>query len=70
MKVISAADGKCDIELKVETEHTNIYGTLHGGLTATLVDIISGFALMTHPKLAHKLKTFPDSGVSVDLHMS
>ncbi len=70
MKIVAAADGKCDAELKVDTEHTNINGTLHGGMAATLVDVISGYALLTHPKLVDKLETFPNAGVSVDIHMS
>lgn len=70
MKVISAGDGKCDVEMKVEEEHTNILGTLHGGCTATLVDVISSYALLTHPKLVENIEAFPNSGVSVDIHLS
>lgn len=32
--------------MKIEEEHTNRMGTLHGGLTATLVDSISTMALL------------------------
>ena len=43
-------------------EHTNLGGTLHGGMTATMVDTISTFALLT---------TEPyKPGVSVDLSVS
>lgn len=70
MKVISAGNGKCEVEFKIEDEHTNVYGTLHGGLSATLVDVVSGYALITHPNLVHALETFPNSGVSIDMHMS
>ena len=42
----SAAPGKVVCELKVEEEHTNKMGTLHGGLPATLVDNISTLALL------------------------
>jgi len=49
---------------KVEEEHTNKGGTLHGGLSATLVDTISTLAL-----------TLPDGqnfsyGVSVNMDLS
>lgn len=46
----------------VEPEHTNIYGTLHGGLTATLIDVCTSIAMSTHPKQGN--------GVSVDLNIS
>lgn len=50
MKVTALGGGKCTAELKVEEEHTNIYGGLHGGMSATLVDMISTYALMTDRK--------------------
>ena len=49
-------------ELKIEEEHLNRGGTLHGGLTATLVDSISTLGLITSKRQA--------SGVSVDLHVT
>ena len=45
----------------MEEEHQNAGGTLHGGMTATMVDTISTLALMT--------KGSPP-GVTVDLHVS
>lgn len=44
---MSAGGGKCVAEMKVENKHQNGAGTLHGGFTATLVDCISTYALMT-----------------------
>nr|KAF6290103.1 acyl-CoA thioesterase 13 [Myotis myotis] len=44
--LVSAAPGKVTCELRVQEEHTNKLGTLHGGLTATLVDSISTMALL------------------------
>lgn len=61
MKIISAGDGKCTAEFTVEEEHENLGGTLHGGFTATLVDMISTYALMTSKREA--------PGVSVDMHI-
>jgi acyl-coenzyme A thioesterase 13 len=55
--------GRCVASLKVEEEHTNPGGTLHGGLSAVLVDNVSTLAL-----------ALPDEdfkfGVSVDMNLS
>lgn len=45
VRIVSAESGKLTAELVVEKEHTNRGGTLHGGLTATLVDQVSTWAL-------------------------
>jgi len=63
VELISAANGKCKAEFKVDEEHLNYAGTLHGGCTSTLVDCISTYALMSY-----KDKGLP--GVSVDLHVT
>ncbi|XP_062041222.1 acyl-coenzyme A thioesterase 13 [Lepus europaeus] len=60
--LVSAAPGKVICEMKVEEQHTNKLGTLHGGLTATLVDVISTVALMCTERGA--------PGVSVDLNIT
>ena len=70
IKVLSAGNGKLEAEMKVEERHTNIFGTLHGGCTATLVDCMSDYALLTHPKLVDKITSSPHSGVSVDMHLT
>ncbi|XP_020637231.3 acyl-coenzyme A thioesterase 13 [Pogona vitticeps] len=62
MTVLSASPGKVICELKVEEEHTNRGGTLHGGLTATLVDVVSTAALLYTERGA--------PGVSVDMNIS
>lgn len=62
VELISAGNGCCKCKLTVSEEHTNTGGTLHGGMTATMVDTISTMALLT---------TKPYSpGVSVDLSVS
>ncbi len=61
LKVISADVGKCECELTVEESHTNRFGSLHGGVTALLVDNVSTYAILasdSHP------------GVSVDLNVT
>ena len=50
MRVISAEGGKCYCELKISDEHLNCKNTLHGGFTATLVDIVSSIAVSTTRK--------------------
>uniref|UniRef100_A0A0K8TRV6 Thioesterase domain-containing protein n=1 Tax=Tabanus bromius TaxID=304241 RepID=A0A0K8TRV6_TABBR len=61
VKIISGGDGQCIAEFTVAEEHLNQAGGLHGGFTATLVDNVTTYALMT--------KDCPP-GVSVDLHVS
>ncbi|XP_037700504.1 acyl-coenzyme A thioesterase 13 [Choloepus didactylus] len=60
---VSAAPGKVICEMKVEEQHTNEMGTLHGGLTATLVDTISTMALIVCTE-----RGVP--GVSVDMNIT
>ncbi|KAM4689682.1 acyl-coenzyme A thioesterase 13-like [Discoglossus pictus] len=62
LSLISASPGKIVCELKVEKEHTNTGGTLHGGLTATIVDNVSTIALMNTERGA--------PGVSVDMNIT
>ncbi|XP_006134060.1 acyl-coenzyme A thioesterase 13 isoform X1 [Pelodiscus sinensis] len=62
MTVLSATPGKVVCEMKVEEEHTNRAGTLHGGLTATLVDVVSTAALL------YTERGMP--GVSVDMNIT
>ncbi|XP_050527988.1 uncharacterized protein LOC126898084 [Daktulosphaira vitifoliae] len=70
VKIISAGNGKCMAEMVVEKDHTNGYGTLHGGFTASAVDLFSSLAVSTHPKVVEDIDSIPRSGVSVDLHIS
>lgn len=60
--VLSAVPGKVVCELQVAEEHTNRAGTLHGGMTATLVDVISTVAIMNSERGA--------PGVSVDMNIT
>ncbi|XP_057665193.1 acyl-coenzyme A thioesterase 13-like [Diorhabda carinulata] len=48
LKFLSLGDGKCKAELKVSEENTNLMGTLHGGLSATLLDCVSTYGLHSH----------------------
>ncbi|KAL6430535.1 hypothetical protein ACFW04_007848 [Cataglyphis niger] len=61
VQLLSLADGKCKAQFTVAEEHLNPSGTLHGGFTSTIIDIISSYALMTCK---------PDHSPSVDLHVT
>jgi uncharacterized protein (TIGR00369 family) len=39
--------GSVEVELDVEPDHLNLFGTLHGGLIATLADTATGLAMLT-----------------------
>ncbi|MEW5301042.1 MAG: hypothetical protein WDW36_003925 [Sanguina aurantia] len=58
LKVTTLSPGRCVCSFFVTEGHTNRYGTLHGGCTATLADVVSTVALTTSTEL---------SGVSVNL---
>nr|XP_018902686.1 PREDICTED: acyl-coenzyme A thioesterase 13-like isoform X1 [Bemisia tabaci] len=49
VSVVSVDHGKIVAEMKVEAEHLNVYNTLHGGLIATIVDVIPSLGHFTHP---------------------
>ncbi|EDW78830.1 uncharacterized protein Dwil_GK12658 [Drosophila willistoni] len=61
VQITGGGDGICTAEFKVGPEHLNRGGGLHGGYTATLVDMITTYALMSKP--CHP-------GVSVDISVS
>lgn len=61
VQVVSSSPGQCVCEITVEESHLNIGGTLHGGVTATLVDTISTLAIAAADS---------DPGVSVDMNIS
>ena len=54
--------GRCTCELTVTEALTNRIGTLHGGVTCTLVDAVSTWALLGSEE--------PVAGVSVDLNVT
>ncbi|KAL7643317.1 UNVERIFIED_CONTAM: hypothetical protein RMT77_006609 [Armadillidium vulgare] len=62
VKILSGGNGKCVAQLQIQKEHQNIKGTLHGGVTASLVDTISTITLMASERQL--------TGSSVDLKVS
>jgi acyl-coenzyme A thioesterase 13 len=62
LRVERVGDGTVDCVLPVTAEVANSYGTLHGGATSLLVDVVGTMALLTRDA------TRP--GVSVELNVS
>eukprot|EP00050_Salpingoeca_kvevrii_P001153 m.163419 g.163419 ORF g.163419 m.163419 type:complete len:193 (-) comp10307_c0_seq16:4769-5347(-) len=62
LKIVRLGDGEVTAEMPVTQAITNLSGNLHGGASATLVDILGTMALLT------KDATRP--GVTVDLNAS
>lgn len=62
VRITSADHGRVIGELTVEEEHQNRGGTLHGGLTATMVDNMTTLALLSMED--------GQPGVSVDLNIT
>ena len=49
-EAVPMADGGVQLELKVEAEHTNLYGIIHGGVLMTLADTAMGAAALARNK--------------------
>lgn len=58
---MSSSQGQCVCEVTVDKSHLNVGGTLHGGFTATLVDVVSTLAIISADS---------NPGVSVDMNIS
>jgi acyl-coenzyme A thioesterase 13 len=59
---ISASRGSFKAHLKLSANHVNSRKTIHGGVTATLVDWAGGLAIATHG--------LEKTGASVDIHVN
>ena len=64
VKFVDGDIGRCVASMKVEQEHCNNLGTLHGGCTATLVDVISTYALVDDTE-----ESLMKLGVSVNMNI-
>lgn len=47
MKVVSGGDGVSRLEMNTGQDHQNLYGILHGGAVATILDSACGIAIGT-----------------------
>jgi acyl-coenzyme A thioesterase 13 len=59
---LSASRGSFKAHLKLSAKHVNSRKTIHGGVTATLVDWAGGLAIATHG--------LEKTGASVDIHVN
>lgn len=62
VNIVSAGSGRAVAEMRIEQEHTNRTGILHGGFVAALVDSITTIAMMSDDTAGAIIP-----GVSVDL---
>lgn len=62
LKILEAKDGKCQCSMRIEQQHTNRSGFLHGGVTASLIDTTTTMSIQTLPPFL--------PGVSTDLSLS
>lgn len=63
IKIAHVSKGRLITHLKLESQHLNSKGGLHGSVTATLVDFMGGVAIAT-------TDLRDNTGVSVDMSMS
>jgi acyl-coenzyme A thioesterase 13 len=62
IKIVSASVGSIIARLTVGPNHINSKGTLHGSVSATIVDWAGGMAIATHG--------LEKTGLSTDIHVS
>ena len=74
VQIVSASNGRLTAEMEVTEESLNWSDSLHGGMTATLVDQLSSLALTTALVKEEDLKTETNfakvKSVSLDLSIS
>lgn len=63
LQVVSAAPRSIRLQMPVLEHHLNVYGTLHGGMSATLIDIGGSAAIC-------QVLQGSQSGVSTDMNVS
>ena len=56
-QVTNIAEGRIEGELTLKPEHKQHKGFVHGGLTATLADIVAGFAAVSLVPAGHHVVT-------------
>lgn len=62
VNILQADQGSCVATVKVTKDDVNPLGALHGGFSATFIDSISTYGLLTH-------KDWPNISVSVNLNI-
>ncbi|XP_022801413.1 acyl-coenzyme A thioesterase 13-like [Stylophora pistillata] len=62
IELLSMSKGKASFKMKVEESHQNPMGNLHGGMTATLIDMLTTIVITTLPP--HKVAASVDLSIS------
>ena len=62
LRIVGIGGGSVRCEMRVEERHCNSFGTLHGGCSATLVDVVG--------TMAHLSLDPARAGVSVEINVS
>ncbi|KAJ5563123.1 Thioesterase superfamily [Penicillium sp. DV-2018c] len=60
--IVDAARGKMQARLNLTAEHVNSRGTIHGAVSAAIIDWAGGMSIATHG--------YEKTGASVDIHIS
>ena len=68
-QLISVAPDKCKFDFKITERDVNMFGTLHGGISATIVDVLTNLALIDGTELDGEIN-MDKLGVSTDLNIS
>lgn len=53
----SLEEGRCEISLALDSVHANAYGSIHGGVVASLADTVSGVAAWTLADRGERVST-------------
>ncbi|KAJ5318164.1 hypothetical protein N7508_002672 [Penicillium antarcticum] len=62
VEIVSATRGEMQARLNLTPDHVNSRGTIHGAVSASIMDWAGGMAIATHG--------FEKTGASVDIHVS
>ncbi|KAJ5345392.1 Thioesterase superfamily [Penicillium brevicompactum] len=62
VEIISATRGQFQARLKLTADHVNSRGTIHGAVSAAIIDWAGGMSIATHG--------FEKTGASVDIHVT
>jgi acyl-coenzyme A thioesterase 13 len=60
--IINATRGQMQARLKLTAEHVNSRGTIHGAVSAAIIDWAGGMSIATHG--------YERTGASIDIHIS
>lgn len=62
VEIISATRGHMQARLKLTSDHVNSRGTIHGAVSAAIIDWAGGMSIATHG--------YEKTGASVDIHVT